>query len=271
VLPALVAVGEDHQPRETSWSELRGQVGSLSAALRDLGVRPGDRVAAYVGNLPEAVVAMLAVTSIGAVWTACAPDFGVRSVLDRFAQVEPTVLIAADGYRFGGRDRERIETVRKLQVGLPTVQTTIVVRSLRRDSPALLDALAFDELVTEPREPEFEQVAFDHPLWVLYSSEDGIRKGIVHATASFVEHLKSLGLGWTCAPGPVVFFLQLDELDGLNYLVGGCTVPRSSCRRKPLMSRSGCELGRRVAHPRQHLWHGRRLRLRVREGRRATG
>jgi acetoacetyl-CoA synthetase len=223
VPPALVSVGEDHQPRETSSSELRGQVGSLGAALRDLGVRPGDRVAAYVGNLPEAVVAMLAVTSIGAVWTACAPDFGVRSVLDRFAQVEPTVLIAVDGYRFGGRDRPRIETVRELQAGLPTVRTTIVVRSLRHDSPALLNALPFDELVTQPREPGFEQVPFDHPLWVLYSSgSTGIPKGIVHGHGGILlEHLKSLGLGMDLRRGDRYFFYSSTSWMAWNYLVGG--------------------------------------------------
>jgi acetoacetyl-CoA synthetase len=222
-LPALIAVGEDHEPREISASELRGQVGSLSAALRNLGVQPGDRVAACVGNLPEAVVAMLAVTSLGAIWTACAPDFGVRSVLDRFAQVEPTVLIAVDGYRFGGRERERIETVRELQAGLPTVRTTIVVRSLRRDSPARLNALAFDELVAQPREPEFEQVPFDHPLWVLYSSgSTGIPKGIVHGHGGIlIEHLKSLGLGMDLRPGDRYFFYSSTSWMAWNYLVGG--------------------------------------------------
>jgi acetoacetyl-CoA synthetase len=229
--PAVIAVGEDHRPTEISGSALRGQVGALAAALRSLGVRPGDRVAAYVGNLPEAVVAMLAVTSVGAVWTACAPDFGVRSVLDRFAQVEPSVLIAVDGYRFGGRERERIETIRELRAGLPTVHTTIVVRSLRRDSPALLNALAFDELVAQPREPEFEQVPFDHPLWVLYSSgSTGIPKGIVHGHGGILlEHLKSLAWGWTCAPETgTSSTARRVGWPGTIWSGACCTAPRSS-------------------------------------------
>jgi acetoacetyl-CoA synthetase len=97
-------------------------------------VRPGDRVAAYAGNLPDTVVAMLATTSIGAVWTACAPDFGTKSVIDRFRQVEPGVLIAVDGYRFGGREYDRADTVRELLEALPSVRSTLLIRSLRTDA-----------------------------------------------------------------------------------------------------------------------------------------
>ena len=196
--PALIARGESGLLRETSWAALRGQVGALAAALRARGIGPGDRVAAYIGNLPEAVVAMLAVTSIGAVWTACAPDFGTTSVLDRFAQVEPSALIAVDGFRFGGREHDRIAAVRELQSGLPTAHTTILVRSLlpEREPPAELRATCFDRLVQAPCEPEFAPLEFAHPLWVLYSSgTTGVPKGIVHSHGGIlVEHLKSLGL-----------------------------------------------------------------------------
>jgi acetoacetyl-CoA synthetase len=134
--PALIARGESSPLREISWATLRGQVGALAATLRAQGIGPGDRVAAYIGNLPEAVVAMLAVTSIGAVWTACAPDFGTHSVLDRFAQVEPSALIAVDGFRFGGREYDRMAAVRELQGGLPTATPrSWSVRCSRAASP----------------------------------------------------------------------------------------------------------------------------------------
>ena len=118
--PALLYVDETHEPRPVTWAELRGQVGSLAAELRALGVRPGDRVSGYLPNIPQAVVALLATAAVGAVWTSCAPDFGARSVLDRFQQVEPVVLFTVDGYRYGGKEHDRRETVAELRRELPT-------------------------------------------------------------------------------------------------------------------------------------------------------
>ena len=109
--PALIAVAEDTEPEEISWATLRGQVGAFAATLRRLGVQPGDRVAGYLPHVPEAVIAFLGAASIGAVWSSCAPDFGTRAVLDRFAQIEPTVLVAVDGYRFNGREHDRRDVV----------------------------------------------------------------------------------------------------------------------------------------------------------------
>jgi len=222
---AILAVAEGGEPRPISAAELRGQVGALAAALRDLGVRPGDRVAAYVGNLPEAVVAMLATTSLGAVWTTCAPDFGTKGVLDRFTQVEPTVLIAVDGYRFGGRDHERLDTVRELRAALPSLRRTIVIRSLHpgRDLPADLGAEPFDRLVARPAEPVFEPVDFDAPLWILYSSgTTGAPKGIVQGHGGIlIEHLKSLGLAMDIRRGDRYYFYSSTSWMAWNYLVGG--------------------------------------------------
>lgn len=223
--PAIVTASETHGPVQLSWQELAGAVGALSGALRAAGVKPGDRVAAYVGNLPEAVIAMLASTSIGAVWTACAPDFGTDSVVHRFAQVEPSVLIAVDGYRFGGREHDRREAVQKLRDSLPSVHTVIVIRSLAPSrSPAPeLRAVCFDQIVAEPQPPEFTAVAFDHPLWVLYSSgTTGSPKGIVQGHGGILlEHLKSLGLGMDLRAGDRYFFYSSTSWMAWNYLVGG--------------------------------------------------
>ena len=117
--PAIIATAEDTEPAEISWARLRGQVGAFAATLRRLGVGPGDRVGGYLPNVPEAVVAFLGAASVGAVWSACAPDFGTRAVLDRFAQIEPTVLVAVDGYRFNGREFDRREVVAELRAALP--------------------------------------------------------------------------------------------------------------------------------------------------------
>ncbi|RFU20167.1 acetoacetate--CoA ligase [Geodermatophilus marinus] len=189
--PALVAVAEDTEPVEVSWRDLRAQVGAFAATLRRLGVRRGDRVAGYLPNVPEAVVAFLGTAAIGAVWSSCAPDFGTRSVLDRFAQIEPTVLVAVDGYRFNGREHDRRDVVAELRAALPSVRTTIAVPRLFPDEvPA--DALPWADAVADEQDPRFEALPFDHPLWIVYSSgTTGLPKGIVHGHGGVViEQLK---------------------------------------------------------------------------------
>ncbi|MDT0265729.1 acetoacetate--CoA ligase [Streptomyces sp. DSM 44915] len=204
--PALLAVGEDLTPRPVGWTELRLQVGALAATLRAQGVRPGDRVCGYLPNVPEAVVALLASAAVGAVWTSCAPDFGARSVLDRFQQVEPAVLITVDGYRFAGRAHPRAETVAELRAGLPSLRAVVHVPLLGGDPPA--DALTWAEATAEPTEPVFEQVPFDHPLWVLYSSgTTGLPKAIVQSQGGILlEHLKQLGLHLDLGPADRLFW-----------------------------------------------------------------
>jgi acetoacetyl-CoA synthetase len=215
---AIVRVGEDQPDQEISWGQLRGAVGALAAALREMGVGPGDRVAAYLPNIPEAVVAMLAVTSIGAVWAACAPDFGTPSVIDRFAQLEPKVLIAVAGYRFGGRQHDRRQVVQDLREALPTLERTILVGDT--EAPG---TTPFEALTTPAREPEFTSVPFAHPLWTLFSSgTTGIPKGIVQSHGGIlVEHLKSLGLCLDLQPDDTYFFFSSTSWMAWNYLVGG--------------------------------------------------
>jgi acetoacetyl-CoA synthetase len=183
---ALIVVAEDSDPVEISWTTLRGQVGAFAATLRRLGVQPGDRVAGYLPNVPEAVIAFLGAASIGAVWASCAPDFGTRAVLDRFAQIEPTVLVAVDGYRFNGRDYDRRDVVAELRAALPSVRTTISVPRL--SGGELPDgALAWADAVADEQEPDFAPLPFDHPLWIVYSSgTTGLPKGIVHGHGGVV-------------------------------------------------------------------------------------
>ncbi len=216
---ALLRVDEDHRPEPVTWAQLRGRVGALAAALRELGVRPGDRVSGYLPNVPEAVVALLASAAVGAVWTSCAPDFGARSVLDRFQQVEPVVLFAVDGYRYGGRVHDRTATVAELRRGLPTLRAVVHVPLLGTAAPE--GALEWEALTAPGAEPDFTQVPFDHPLWVLYSSgTTGLPKAIVQSQGGILlEHLKQLGLHCDLGAGDRLFWYTSTGWMMWNFLV----------------------------------------------------
>lgn len=227
--PALIATAEDTEPAETSWTDLRGQVGAFAATLRRLGVGPGDRVGGYLPNVPEAVIAFLGAASVGAVWSACAPDFGTRAVLDRFAQIEPTVLVAVDGYRFNGREFDRRDVVASLRDALPSVRTTI---SVPRLFPSELPdgALAWADAVADVQDPVFEPTAFDHPLWIVYSSgTTGLPKGIVHGHGGVVlEQRKSAELHMDVGVGDRFFWYASTAWIMWNIatstLLSGCTL-----------------------------------------------
>ncbi len=185
---------------ELTQGELRAEVARVAGGLRALGVGPGDRVVAYLPNIPEALIAFVACASIGAIWSSCSPDFGARSVIDRFAQITPKVLLAVDGYRYGGKDFDRLPVVKQLLASLPTVEHTVVLGYLDRDPSleALGDGLGWEELrhLGEGAPLTFEHVPFDHPLWVLYSSgTTGLPKAIVHGHGGILlEMLKKMYL-----------------------------------------------------------------------------
>jgi acetoacetyl-CoA synthetase len=218
---AVVFVAEGEQPREITAGELEGQAGALAAALKDRGVEQGDRVAAFLPNVPEALVGLLACASIGAIWTSVAPDFGTQTVLERFAQAEPKVLIAANGYRFNGKRYDRTDEVETLIDELPTVEATIVV-SVLDDIPPIGGTESFHHLVERPRTPDYEQLPFDAPLWILFSSgTTGTPKGIVQGHGGIVlEHLKSVALGSGVSPGDRVYFYCSTSWMVWNWLVG---------------------------------------------------
>jgi acetoacetyl-CoA synthetase len=193
---AVVARSNTRGPFELTFRELRDRVARARAGLQRLGVGPGDRVVAYLPNIPETLVAFLASASLGAVWASVSPEFGVRSVVDRFAQIEPKVLLAIDGYTYRDTRVDRRAEVEAIRAGLPTLEH--VVRVAYGD-----DATGWAELVSEAGALDFDPVPFDHPLYVLFSSgTTGLPKAIVHGHGGIlVEHVKNMGLGWDLKPG----------------------------------------------------------------------
>jgi len=183
--PAIISRNENGEHRELSWPELRRQVAALALHLKAQGLQPGDRVAAYLPNIPEAMVAFLAVVSLGGIWSICAPDMGTNAVLDRFQQIAPKMLIACDGVRYGGRDFDRTAVVAELQAALPSVSHLLVHRNLGLDPQGLpaFTELAQATAASGPEVDAFEPLwlPFDHPLWIVYSSgTTGLPKPIVH-------------------------------------------------------------------------------------------
>jgi acetoacetyl-CoA synthetase len=225
--PAVVGVLEDGRSTQLTWDELRDQVAAAAAGLRRLGVTPGDRVVGYLPNVPEAIVAFLATASIGAVWSACAPDIGSRSAVDRFAQLDPVVLIAADGYQFGGKRFDRREAGAELLAGLPTVRAVVHVPVLGEapaDGP--LERRTWQELVAEPAAPAYEQVDVDAPLWVVYSSgTTGLPKGLVHGHAgALLMGLAQNGLQHDVRPGDRICWYASTTWIMWNAIVSGMLV-----------------------------------------------
>ena len=209
---AIVAGGEDRDDVEWSWGELRTLTCRIAAGLRALGVGRGDRVVAYMPNIPETAAAFLACASLGAVWSSCSPDFGARSVIDRFAQIEPKVLLAIRRYRYNGREFDRSEALDAIVEAMPGLQST-----------AILGESSWDELTATDEPLAFERVPFDHPLWVLYSSgTTGLPKAIVQSQGGILlEHLKMLHLHVDAQAGDRLFWFTTTGWMMWNFLVSG--------------------------------------------------
>jgi acetoacetyl-CoA synthetase len=230
--PALIAGNEAGAMQEVAWRELQRQVGALAATLRGFGVEPGDRVVAILPNTPHTIVAFLACASIGAVWSVCSPDMGPVAVLDRFRQIAPKVLIAADGYRYGGKAYDRSATLAEIRAGLPSLRQTILVPNLGEvDAQRLPGVVPWADAIRGDAPWSAVQLPSDHPLWVLYSSgTTGMPKAIVHSHAgALVELLKGIGLHrdvgpsdrfhWYTSTGWVMWNVQFSSL-----LVGATAV-----------------------------------------------
>jgi acetoacetyl-CoA synthetase len=217
---AIMARSELRDLEELTWAELRERVERAAAGLRRLGVGRGDRVVAYMPNISETVVAFLASAGIGAVWSSCSPDFGPRSVVDRFAQIEPKVLLAVDGYRYGGKDFDRRDVIEGLRSEMRSLEHTVLLPYL--GSGPVAGTLSWDELLSEREPLELAPLPFDHPLWVLYSSgTTGLPKAIVQSQGGIlVEHLKKMHLHLDAQEGDRVFWFTTTGWMMWNFLVG---------------------------------------------------
>jgi acetoacetyl-CoA synthetase len=225
----VVVVGRSQSrgPTDLTAAQLRDQVARCRAGLAALGVRPGDRVAAFLPNIPEAIVGLLATASLGATWTSCAPEFGTRAVIDRFGQVEPRVLLTVDGYRHGDRDVDRTAELAEIRAALPSLQATVVLPYLDPARAAgVVGALAWDELLGQAGPLAFERVPFDHPLYILYSSgTTGLPKPIVQGHGGILlEHLKALALHTDLGPTDRFCWFTTTGWMMWNYLVSGLAV-----------------------------------------------
>jgi acetoacetyl-CoA synthetase len=233
---ALVFWGEDKVKRRMTWDELREEVAGASEALREAGVGPGDRVGAILPNMPESIVSVLATAAIGAVWSSCSPDFGAQGVLDRFGQIEPTVLIACDGYYYNGKAIDLADKLAEIVAKLPSVKLVIVVPYLGREKATVQGlntslihrgsrAQTWDDAVRgRPAAPlRFERFAFSHPLYVLFSSgTTGMPKCIVHsAGGTLLKHLSELRLHSDIKAGDRLFYFTTLGWMMWNWLVSG--------------------------------------------------
>lgn len=211
--PAILFASERHKLKSVSWIELEEQTSSLQNYFKTLKIKSGDRVAAYIPNIPEATVSMLATTSVGAIWSSCSPDFGTESVLDRFKQIEPDVLIAVDGYSYGGKLFDRLEVVKQISLQLPSLKRIILIPYLNEEPcvSGFENITMWDEIMKmKSGDLTFVPVDFSHPIWILYSSgTTGTPKAITHSHGGMLlEHLKYVSLHNDVHPGEHFFWFS---------------------------------------------------------------
>jgi len=224
--PAVIGASEDGGVIRLSFAQLYDRVAAAAAGLRRLGVGRGDRVAALLPNIPETLVGFLATVSLGAIWSSCSPEFGIGSVVHRFSQIEPKVLIACDGYRFAGREYDRREVLGQIVSRLPTLRATVVVSLLGRTERLPAESVPWNDLTREADQLTFEPVPFDHPLWILYSSgTTGLPKAIVQSQGGILlEHLKQLALHVDLAEGDRFFWYTSTAWMMWNLLISSLLV-----------------------------------------------
>ncbi len=228
---ALIFKGEGQPVRKMTYAELYQEVARVAAALRKSGVETGDRVVGFMPNMPETVVAMLAATSIGATWSSCSPDFGIKGVLDRFGQIKPRVLFIADGYFFKGESHDSLERVAEIVRDLPSLEKIVVVpyTSDQPDISGLPDSIMFDDFKEEADEIQFEQLPFMHPLYIMYSSgTTGLPKCMVQCAGGIIlHHLKELVLHTNLSREDTIFYFTTCGWMMWNWLVSSLAVGAS--------------------------------------------
>ncbi|MBV6647868.1 MAG: AMP-binding protein, partial [Cyclobacteriaceae bacterium] len=219
--PALLFQSETQPLTPMSWTELREHVAAFQSYLTSIGVGEGDRVVAFIPNIPEATVAFLAVNGLGAVWSSCSPDFGSASIIDRFQQIKPKVLITVDGYRYGGKAFDKQHVVREVVAKLTALEKVVTIPYLNEESGAFIDgADTWQEAIDRQADLVLRPVPFDHPIWILYSSgTTGQPKAITHSTGGvLLEHLKYVSFHNDVKPGERFFWYTTTGWMMWNYL-----------------------------------------------------